>query len=190
VVYLAQAFTRPGFDIGRHPASFLSNGDLGWIQIANFLVTGALLIAGAIGMRRALYPGRGATWGPLLIGLSGIGLILGGIFVADPADGFPPGTPPGPPESMTTTSVLHLFAALVGFLSWVAASFVFARRFAAQGERGWAWFSAISGGFLLLAFLGTASGAGPVMALVLGVILICAWIAATFARLMQEAPAG
>lgn len=29
-----QAFTRDGFDIGRHAASLLSNGDLGWIQMA------------------------------------------------------------------------------------------------------------------------------------------------------------
>src|SRR5262249_7847804 len=37
-IYLGQALTRPGFDITRHPASVLSNGDLGWIQVANFLV--------------------------------------------------------------------------------------------------------------------------------------------------------
>ena len=58
IVGLAQAFTRPGFDITRHALSLLSNGDLGWIQVTNFLVSGLLVIAGAIGMRRAL-DGRG-----------------------------------------------------------------------------------------------------------------------------------
>ncbi|HEV2894210.1 MAG TPA: DUF998 domain-containing protein, partial [Actinomycetota bacterium] len=41
---LTQAFTRDGFDLSRHPLSLLSLGDLGWVQIANFVVTGALFI--------------------------------------------------------------------------------------------------------------------------------------------------
>jgi hypothetical protein len=39
-VSLTQATIRPGFDITRHPLSVLSNGDLGWIQITNFLTAG------------------------------------------------------------------------------------------------------------------------------------------------------
>ena len=31
---------RPGFDMSRHELSLMSLGDLGWIQIASFLVTG------------------------------------------------------------------------------------------------------------------------------------------------------
>lgn len=40
IVALLQAFTRAGFDLVRHPACLLSLGDLGWIQIANFVITG------------------------------------------------------------------------------------------------------------------------------------------------------
>ncbi len=58
---LTQAFIRDGFDLSRHPLSLLSLGDLGWVQIANFVVTGALFIACAVGMRRVLRPGRGGT---------------------------------------------------------------------------------------------------------------------------------
>ena len=67
VVGLIQMFIREGFDIRRHAMSVLSNGDLGWIQVANFLVTGLLVIAGAVGMRQMLMAGRAATWGPLLV---------------------------------------------------------------------------------------------------------------------------
>jgi hypothetical protein len=49
-----------GVDLSRHPLSLLSLGDLGWIQIANFVVTGVLYVACAVGMRRALGPGPGA----------------------------------------------------------------------------------------------------------------------------------
>jgi hypothetical protein len=118
-VYLGQAFTRPGFDIRRHPASVLSNGDLGWIQVANFLVCGSLVIMTAIGMRQAMRTGRGSTWGPILIGLFGVGMILAAIFTADPVDGFPPGTPLGPPTTITTTGLLHFVTALAGFSCWI-----------------------------------------------------------------------
>lgn len=52
-VGLVQIATRTGFDITRHPLSMLSLGDFGWVQIANFILTGTLVISGAIGLRRA-----------------------------------------------------------------------------------------------------------------------------------------
>src|SRR5688572_5611984 len=75
VVLFAQALTREGFDLTRHAGSLLSNGDLGWIQITNFLVCGSMTIAAAIGARRVLRTGRGAIWGPRLLGAYGVGLI-------------------------------------------------------------------------------------------------------------------
>jgi hypothetical membrane protein len=153
VVGLLQAFAREGFDRRRHPLSLLSNGDLGWIQIANFVVTGLLFLAGAVGMRRVLHPGRGGTWGPLLVGAVGVGMILAGVFVADPADGFPPGTPPGRPDTLSWHSGLHFLVAGVAYLSLIAASFVFARRFAGLGQRGWAWYSLMTGLVFLAAWL-------------------------------------
>jgi Protein of unknown function (DUF998) len=41
-----QMLVRDGFDIRRHALSLLTNGDLGWIQILNFVLTGLLVIAG------------------------------------------------------------------------------------------------------------------------------------------------
>lgn len=63
VVALLQAFAREGFDMVRHPASSLSPGDLRWIQIANFVLTGLFFIALAIGLRRVLTSGIGSRWG-------------------------------------------------------------------------------------------------------------------------------
>lgn len=42
VVAFLHAFSREGFDLKRHPFSMLSLGDLGWIQIANFVSVGLL----------------------------------------------------------------------------------------------------------------------------------------------------
>ena len=66
-VVFIQSFTRPGFDIRRTPLSLLSLGDLGWIQIANFIIAGLLALACVMGIRRALAGSKGGTWGPLLI---------------------------------------------------------------------------------------------------------------------------
>src|SRR5690348_16355641 len=87
VVSLAQALTRPGFDLSKHAWSQLENGHLGWIQIANFAVTGAMIIAAAIGLHRAV--GKSA-W---LIAAYGAGMVGAAVFRADPAAGFPVGTP-------------------------------------------------------------------------------------------------
>ena len=137
VASLAQAFTRSGFDLGRHPISLLSLGSLGWVQIANFAVCGILYLAGAVGMRAALRPGRGSIWAPRLVGVTGVGLIVAGLFTTDAGAGFPPGAPAGAP-TMSWQGMLHEVGFGLSFLGAIAACGVFARRYAALGRRGWA----------------------------------------------------
>ena len=176
VVVLVQGLTRPGFDLTRHDASLLSNGSLGWIQIANFLLTGAFVLAFAVGLGRALGSGRAATWAPRLIAVYGLGLIGGGIFIADPMNGFPPGAPAGHPATVSIHGILHLVAAGLGFLCLVAACFVMARRFAAERRRGWMAYSIVAGAAFLAAFAGLASGsASPVVVLTFWTALIVVW---------------
>ncbi len=133
---LTQAFTRNGFDLGRHPISLLSLGSLGWVQIANFVISGLLYVVGAVGLRLALQDGRGRTWGPLLVGLTGLGLITAGAFTADPGAGFPPGAPAGAP-AMSWHGLLHEIGFMLSFVGAIATCVVFARRYAALGRRGW-----------------------------------------------------
>jgi uncharacterized membrane protein YhaH (DUF805 family) len=180
VVVVLQMLTRDGFDISRHPASMLSNGDLGWIQITNFAVSGLLFLAGAIGLRRVLGPaaGRGGTWGPRLIGVFGAGIVAAAVFSADPADGFPPGTPTGPPTTMSWHGAVHFLVAGVAFLALIAACFVFVRRFAAAGRRGWATFSAVTGALFLATWLSifASQGARPAnVAFAIAIAIALAW---------------
>ena len=171
VVALAQALTRDGFDLSRHAWSLLANGDWGWIQITNFVVAGAMIVAAAAGLRRAV---GGAA--PVLIAIYGLSLVGAGVFRADPALGFPVGTP-----QITTISWhggLHFLVGGIGFLCLVAACFVLGRRFSRAGQRRLAWFSRITGVVFLAAFAGIASGsAGPtVPAFVAAVLVVCAWL--------------
>lgn len=189
---LIQGLTRHGFNLQRDDVSLLSNGGLGWIQILTLLVTGLMVITFAVGVARTLADGRGSTWGPRLIGLYGIGLIGAGLFVADPANGFPPGTPLGRPELISLHGMLHIVAGAIGFLGIVIACFIIASRFARQRLVGWAAFSRITGIAFLLAFLGIASGSGNpavVLAFWAGLILLWVWMA-TYAVFLYRGVSG
>ncbi|HEX8036596.1 MAG TPA: DUF998 domain-containing protein [Ktedonobacterales bacterium] len=192
-----QAATRAGFDIRRHDISLLSNGNLGWIQITNFVLTGLLTIAGAVGMRRILQGSRGGTWGPLLVGVYGLGLIGAGLFTADPALGFPPGTP-ADAHAISGHGLMHFVSGGVGFLALIAACFVFARRFASLGQRSWSVYSLATGVIFFAAFVGIAVGSNGsgaaltavILAFSVAVVLAWAWISAMAVRMWGAAGNG
>ncbi|MER6578435.1 DUF998 domain-containing protein [Nonomuraea sp. NPDC001023] len=179
IVVLLQMLTRDGFDISRYPASMLSNGDQGWMQIANFTVSGLLFVAGAVGLHRARGPaGWDGAWGPRLVGVFGAGMIAAACFSADPADGFPPGTPVGPPTSMSTEAMLHLLVSGIAFLALISACFAFGRRFAAAGRRGWAVLSMVTGGLFVAAWISIFAAQGSRaanVAFALAIALTMAW---------------
>jgi len=178
LVALAQAFTREGFDLSVHQWSLLANGGPGWIQIANFAITGLMVIAFAVGLRRALTPGVGARWAPRLVAVYGASLIAAGIFRADPALGFPAGTPAGPGQ-ISWHGLLHFAAGGIGFSCLAIACIVIGRRYATEGAHGLAWFSRITGVVFLAGFAMVASGGGSRPANLVftaAVILIWAWM--------------
>ena len=187
VAVAAQAVTRDGFDPARHAASQLANGDLGWIQIATFLLTGAMTIAAAFGIRRALGPGRSSAWISGLIGVYGAALVVAGVFRADPSDGFPPGTPAGVADP-TWHGMMHYAVAGIGFACLVAACFVTAARFSRHDDPRWAWFSRITG----IVFAGTfgyltsgTGGAAAILSFTAAVVLVWAWLAAMSIKLYR-----
>lgn len=184
VVGLVQVLTREGFDLSRHPLSLLALGEQGWIQIANFIVAGVLMLAFAVGARRSLGGGPGRTWAPVLFALYGAGLVLGGAFTADPALGFPVGTPDGYPTEWTFHGGVHAFAAPLAFLALVGVTFVVARRLTWEGYRAAAVWSRVIGVACLLLCIPF----GPAMSirLFVGVALGFAWITAYAVSLLRE----
>ncbi len=185
VVALVQVLVRAGFDIRRHPVSLLSLGDLGWIQITNFVVSGLLAVALAVGMRRVLHPGRGGTWGPLLIGVFGVGLIAGGVFTADPALGFPAGAPAGIPDQLTWHAMVHAIAPPLAFLSLIVACFVLIRRFATSRQWGWIVYSAATG-VSVLTLSAWPDQDGMSVRLAIATVLGFAWTSLMAAHLMTK----
>lgn len=137
LTWLLQGLVRDGYDFSRHPMSLLALGEGGWVQIANFGVTGGLMLGCAAGLRRVLTSGPGARWAPRLVAAIGAGLIAAGVFTTDPGAGFPAGAPEGAPV-MTWHGILHEASHLVVVAAWIALCFVLRKRFARRGDRAWA----------------------------------------------------
>jgi hypothetical membrane protein len=178
IAFLVEGATRSGYDAIRMPVSLLSLGELGWMQIANFLVDGALLFLAAVGLRRSLSrSGPGSTVGPGLLGVFAIALVLAGIFSTDPGGGYPPGAPP----SSSTSGEVHDLVSLVAFVSLALAALVIGRLLAARGEGGWAAYSAATGlvvaiGFALLVIgFNGSNDISRVAGLVQRVVIIAGW---------------
>jgi hypothetical protein len=88
-----QALTRDGLNSQPSLPQPAEPGDLGWIQVTNFVVPGLLPTAFAVGTWLVLHQGRAGTWGAILRGVFGAGLVAGGVFVPDPSLAYPPGAP-------------------------------------------------------------------------------------------------
>jgi hypothetical protein len=183
---LTQAFTRKGFDLARHPISLLSLGAPGWVQIANFVVCGILYMLGAVGLRQALRQDRGGRWGPLLIGVTGLGLIIAGVFTTDPGAGFPPGAPAGAP-TMSWHGMLHELGFLLTFIAAISASVVLARRYAAQRRRGW-MVAALTTPVAALVVAGWPDLNTLSVRLVITTAILFGFLTAAFAELLTQGP--
>jgi Protein of unknown function (DUF998) len=189
ITSLIHAVLRDGFDLTRHPWSLLANGPTGWVHVANLILTGLMVGAAAVGFRRAMPSGTGHRTVPILLGVFGLGMITSGIFRADPMDGFPLGTPAGPPVSPTLSGVLHLAGGGLGFLAFIVATFVMARRFTEAAQRFRAVGSAATGVAYLAAFVGISTGSTtPVvnLAFTAAVLIGWTWMATTSAYLYRR----
>lgn len=186
-VAIVQVFTRAGFDIRRHAISTLTLGELGWIQSTNFILTGCLAVFAAIGIRGLLRGGKGSVWGPLLIGIYGIGMIGAGLFRPDPGLSFPPGAPEGMPTSMSGSAAVHSLAFFTAFLCLVAACFVFARQFAIRGDSGWRTYC-VATGILAPVLIGVGMAMNSWIGVIMGFAGVVAfgWVSALSVRLRAE----
>lgn len=186
MVGVAQMLTREGFDMRRHALSLMSNGEYGWVQVANFLISGALVVAGAIGCRLALRYQPAGTWGPILLAVYGFGLLGAGIFTADPVEGFPPGS--AGVDGISRHGLLHFVFGGLGFYAIIAACFVFARHFFRRKSSGMAWFSILTGLAFFASFMAIASGTTePAVMIVfyIAVALIWAWFTVVLYRVVH-----
>ncbi|MGH9380609.1 MAG: DUF998 domain-containing protein [Thermoanaerobaculia bacterium] len=184
-VGLIQALVRDGFDFARHPLSVLANGPGGWVQTANFVLTGLMVLAAAVGIGRVLGPKtRVLTW---VLGIFGAAMIAAAVFPADPVDGFPPGTPEGPPTSISTTGLLHFFAGALSFLFLGISGFVAARAAWRRNLSSLAWISLASGLAVVIGFFGGFMLPFGIAGIWFAVVMGFAWLSYLSLRLNGNA---
>jgi hypothetical protein len=189
---LIEALTRSGFSLAHDDWSLLADGALGWIHVLVLVLTGLMVGAAAAGVvrqRRAAAVNTASGW---LLGVYAAGLIGAGCFIADPADGFPPGTPSGRPATVSWHGTLHIVFGGLGFLGLTAACLVLAWQFRGLGQRGWASFSLITGVLFFAAFASLATGgaasSAAVLAFTAAVILSWLWLALISVHLYRRVP--
>jgi len=175
------------FDLTKHPFSVLSIGEHGWLQQVNFVVTGCLFILSAPAFVHGL-GGRAGRWGGALAALLGAGKIVAGIFVVDPAYGFPAGTPAGPAEQVSASSSAHGLGFAVSMIAWVVLLFMAGRRLNSRGQHRLAWISrGVAVALLTVPPFLMATSFGSV---VLYVVLPTAYLVTTAVVLKLIAPAS
>ena len=158
------------------------------LQNLNFLVTGLLVMAFALGLHRDIGRGRGSVAGPLLIGLFGLNAAVAQSLL--PCD---PGC-----EFETLTGTMHNVTGLASFAAVVAGITLVSRRF--RDDPVWRSFAtptrltAAAGLLALIAWIGIGKGAGVdsvdgvLQRLFLSIVL--GWIGVSAARLwiVQSTP--
>jgi hypothetical protein len=193
--FLAEGATRDGYRPSRHPVSSLALGPRGWVQAANFAVTGTLFAAAAVGLGRAADPALSSRAVPALIGAAGAGLIGSAAFVTDPVSGYPPGTPDALTQP-TRTGVIHNLAAVPVFLGLPAAAFICGWKSARAGHRGFGLYSAATAPTMLAttALFGAGFNQSPRLVNHAGlfqrasIITGLGWLAALSAQALTRCP--
>ncbi|HXN90460.1 MAG TPA: DUF998 domain-containing protein [Candidatus Sulfotelmatobacter sp.] len=180
-VFTVEGALRPEYSPIRDFTSFLSLGPYGWVNVANFIVLGLLMTAFAAGVRTVIRTGPAAPAGPIVIAVSGLGLIAAGVFVADPG-----------PNAVTVHGSLHIAASIVFLAAMTAACFVVAAHYDLANGRRFAAYSRVTG--VAFAGLFTADllvGVGIAGLLQrIGILVICSWIVLLAVRLIQEGAMG
>ena len=160
---------RSGYDWRRHAVSSLADGRGGWLQRANFIVTGSLCCIVAHGLARSPKQTAGPRVVPALTFAVGGGLIGSGLFVTDPVAGYPPSASDqdqadrNRPVIATREGTLHNLCATPIFVGIPIAAMTCATSATRRGHYRWASYSAGSAIAMgsATALFGAAFGGAP-----------------------------
>ena len=114
---LVQSLLRADHSLVALPISALAVGPSGWVQDANFVLCGVLLVAYAIGLHLGIHPARLGVLGPAFLVLGGVGVVLAGVFPAVDASG-----------AFSEEQVGHTVASFMAFLGTGIGFVVLSRR--------------------------------------------------------------
>nr|WP_269440726.1 DUF998 domain-containing protein [Micromonospora tarapacensis] len=170
-VILINGVVKPGYQPAHDFVSEGSIGRGGWLQIANFVVSGTLLAVFSFGLRHTV-----SRWTAWLVRVFAICLIGAGVFVSDPV----------PTDRTTSHGTAHNLVSLLVFAALIAACFTAARW---RPTGAWRWYCRLTGitvGVLVVAAGAvdpTDGGAGLIQRA--GITLGWTWLAVLAVRALR-----
>lgn len=199
VFVLVSLLHPPGYDPLQHTVSGFVLGDFGWVQRANFLVSGSLLALSAPALHVVWARHGGGRVVPALVALLGLGLVGAGLFAADPLAAGVTSTAPYPSGEPVATArtlhgILHDLFGIPVFLGLPILAAAAGYRLARARRFGWAGYSVATAALFLAGFVltGLALAQPPVIPPVGGLLqrLTLAtgliWLTALMLRLWRD----
>jgi hypothetical membrane protein len=186
VVAVVHAGLKPGFDFSKHALSLMMLTDTGWIQRADLILVGLMVLAAAVGFARSV-DGSQRRAVAAFVGVFGASMIGSGIFAPDPMAGFPVGAEP----TASVSGILHLVLGAVGFVSLGVAAIRFARWCWARGEAKAGVLSSAAGIVVIAGFVGGGALGTMTVGIVslwLAVLTGFAWLLAASLHLYRTVP--
>jgi hypothetical protein len=120
-VFTLEGWLRPGYDPVTTYVSALSLGSRGWIQIANFIVLGLLMLLFTRAVAAEFRTGKASRWGLIFLTVIAFLFIVSGPLVMDPT-----GTPL---SQVTVHGTIHGLAGGIIFILMPISCFIYLRRF-------------------------------------------------------------
>jgi hypothetical membrane protein len=163
IVFLVDGAIHPDYNAMTDYVSELSRGELGWLQVLNFIILAVAMLTFAAGIRWGARRAPGSTAGAIIFAIIGALLVVGAIFTTDPHTA----------KVSSTTGNIHDLAALSIFAGVAIACFVFARRFQSSMRT----YSVATGAFVVVAFIALAPVGRSlgIMGVTQRVIIIAGW---------------
>jgi hypothetical membrane protein len=132
-VFTIEGWLRPGYEPLKMYVSALSLGPRGWIQMANFILLGLLLLVFTIGVAAEFRDGKASRGGLILLAIIAVLFIVSGPFRMDPM--FTPA------NQVTVHGTIHGISGAIIFVLMPISCFVYLRRFRADPKwhflQGW-----------------------------------------------------
>lgn len=157
VMFLLQGPFRGAYSPLKFAVSSLSIGEYGWIQRANFMISGMLIFFGAFGFKAATPLLQQRVWIIRLMALSGVGLMGAGIFSSDAVYGYPLNEPLALAQ-FTWRGHLHDLFSMLFFIGLPVTLFKMHHRFRSAKSVFWAKYTLVSAIAMLAFFVLAAMG--------------------------------
>ena len=147
-VFTIEGLLRSGYDPLSTYVSALSLGPRGWVQMANFILLGLLLLGFSRALAAEFPTGKASRWGLILLTAIAVLFIISGPFRMDPM-----GTSA---SQVTVHGTIHGLAGGIIFILMPITCFIYLRRFRTDprwhGLVPWTWILGITVAVVVLVF--------------------------------------